>query len=235
MHMTITPSEVQTPNFVADFSDQTGFFNPSEFVETIEIIGLGGIGASILPTLVTMGFHRFRLWDADAVEPRNIASQLLYKPTDLYRSKAEVCREYLLEYGATNVDIVERFFTADDVLEGSVVISGVDTMAARQTIWQVVKVSPGVQFYLDGRIGGLHMTLLGVETFDGDWYEQNWLFDDKAAAPLPCTQRAIAYPAVALGAFMASYLVEWNRGNMPPKRVDLNLENLFFQTVGKRQ
>ena len=217
------------PRFHADFSDQTGIFNPDTFAETLTVIGCGGIGASALPTLVTMGFKRYVLWDDDVVEPRNIASQLLFKPSDLYRPKVEVAREYLLAYGATHVDIQKRKFTADDEPEG-VVISGVDSMTARKEIWPAIK-SSTTALYLDGRIGSEHMTLLTVEPFDADWYEDRWLFDSKKASTLPCTQRAIVYPAVALGAWMASHIAMWSRGVIPPHRVDQNLGSHYFQVV----
>ena len=237
-------TEGTTPEFAVDFTDQAGFFDRDSYAGTVTIIGLGGIGASIIPTLVTMGFEDFEIWDPDVVEPRNIASQLLYRPCDLFRFKAEVCKEYLLAYGAKNVRIVKEFFTTDSPLKGGIVISGVDTMAARKVIWEAIKahqekcetnldLSP-VDFYLDGRIGGLQMSLFGVEPFDGDWYERKWLFSDEEAAELPCGQRAIVFPAVALGAIMASYLMNYLQGEMPPKRVDFHLGTLFFQTVGKR-
>lgn len=216
--------------FQVDFSDQTGFFNPDGFADTLTVIGIGGIGASILPTLVTMGFSRYVLWDNDIVEPRNIASQLLFAPGDLYRRKVEVAKEYLLKYGATDVQIVERRFTPKDHLEPGVVISGVDSMAARQAIWKAVKNS-GASLYLDGRIGGEFFKLLAVEPFDGDWYENGWLFDDGEASELPCTLRAVVYPAVALGAEMAALLAGWSRGEVVPQQIDHHLGSSYYEVM----
>lgn len=215
--------------FEADFSDQTGIFNPHAFADDLTVIGCGGIGATALPILVTMGFSRYVLWDDDIVEPRNVASQLLYKPSDLYKPKVEVAREYLLAYGAKKVEIVKQKFTSRDTPSG-IVISGVDSMTARQEIWKGIKkgISP---LYLDGRIGGQHFTLLTVEPFDADWYEENWLFDSARVAKLPCTERAVVYPSAALGAMMASHIAMWTRGTTPPRRVDQNFASHFFQVV----
>lgn len=226
-----------TATFTADFSDQTGIFDPDSFAETVTLIGCGGIGASVLPTLVTMGIRRFVLWDPDQVEPRNVASQLLYKPRDLYRPKVEVCREYLLDYGATKVEIHRELLTEDDPIEG-VVVGGVDSMAARRVIWAAIQNNEAaVQMYFDGRIGGEHLSLFAVEPFDGEWYEKRWLFDDSKAAPLPCTERAIAYPAIALGVALASNFARLSKGQPMPKRFEWNLSNLtpqglFAQAVG---
>lgn len=222
------------PEFEADFADQTGIFNPEAYVGGLTVIGCGGIGASVLPTLVTMGFARYTLYDDDVVEPRNVASQLAFRPSDLYRPKVEVLDEYLTAYGAKEVVANQRRFTAEDQAEG-LVISGVDSMAARKTIWQSIGWNTNVPVYMDGRIGGEYLTLLIVEPFNPDhvaWYEEHWLFDDTEAAELPCTQRAIVYPAVALGAIMASRLAAWSRGEPLPKRVEFSMRDLFFQVVG---
>ncbi len=221
--MTITTEAV-------DYSDQLGLFNPRSITDVITVIGCGGIGATALPILVTLGFKRFVLWEDDVVEPRNIASQLLYRPEDLYKSKAEVTRDFLLAYGAEEVEIKGRFLTADDDVEG-VVIGAVDSMAARKLIWESVKRSQP-EFYLDGRIGGEHLTLFSVEPFDGEWYEKKWLFDDSEAAPLPCAERAVVYPSAMLGSFMASQLGKWSRGVSMPKRLEFNFTSLDFIKVG---
>lgn len=217
-----------------DFSDQTGIFDPTGYAGGLTMIGCGGIGASVLPTIVTMGFTRYVLWDDDQVEPRNVASQLAFRPADLYRPKVEVLSEYLQAYGAVEIETHLEKFTANDPLEG-LVISGVDSMAARKEIWQAAAWNTNVPLYFDGRIGGEHFTLLVIEPFNPDdvkWYEDRWLFDDEQAAELPCTQRAIVYPAVALGAFMASLLATWSRGGEKlPRRIDLSMRDMFFQVV----
>jgi len=216
----------------ADFSDQTGIFDPNSCAESVTIIGCGGIGGSILPTIVTMGFQRFVLYDDDLVEPRNMASTLIFTDEHLYQPKVEVVRDYLLAHGAEEVVIHREKFTAATEIDSSVVISGVDTMAARQEIWQAVAVSDAVDIYLDGRIGGLNWHLLLVNPLDGEWYENKHLFgDDKAAEDL-CAVRAIVYPAVALGAQMAAQLAKWSRHVMIPKQLRGNMEDGSQITIG---
>ena len=208
----------------ADYSDQTGFFDPKSMPDTLTLIGLGGIGATLLPVLVTMGIRRFVLWDFDVVEPRNIASQLLYKPDDLYRPKAVVCREYLLAYGAKEVVIKQERFTAQSNLDPGVVICGVDSMAARHEIWQALQAhADTVSLYMDGRIGGENAILLALEPWDARQAERyaKSLHGDDEAQPLPCTQRAIVYPAVALAAFMANTIRVWASGSPIKSRTDM--------------
>jgi hypothetical protein len=223
---------VDKTRVVVDFSDQTALFDPRSFSETVTIIGCGGIGASLIPTLVTMGVKHIELFDPDFVESRNIASQVLYRPADLYRPKVEVCREYILDYCPdAGVTAHRRFFTEADVLDSAVVIGAVDSMAARTTIWRAIEGNSDIQLYLDGRIGGEHMTLFAVDPLDGDWYPKRWLFSDEQAAQLECTRRAIVYPAVVLGAIMCRHLAYWHRGEALPQVTDFSLSSLFLQRI----
>lgn len=214
----------------SNFVDQTGFFNPMTNGHTVTIIGCGGIGASILPTLVTMGFQRYVLWDLDDVKDRNMASTAIFKPADLFRPKVDVVKEYLESYGATDVQVEKRFFTADDAdLLTGIVIAGVDSMAARRVIFDAINLNPNVSLYADGRIGGEHWQLLLInpENFDHlEWYEEHYLFDDAEAAELPCTMRAVVYPAVALGANLAAMLARFSRGESVPRMIQQDMRTL---------
>lgn len=205
----------------ADFTDQTGIFNPHNFVDGLTLIGCGGIGASALPTLATLGVPHITVWDPDLVEPRNVASQLLFYPSDLGRLKVEVAEERLRLYGTSEVTVHAERFDADlhaHTLEG-VVISAVDSQAVRQNIWQAVKDNPLVTVFMDGRIGGETYSLIVLDPLNDEqttWYEKFQLFDDDAAVPLPCAERAIVYPAVALGAHMAAMLARLQRDDKIP-------------------
>jgi len=221
---------------VIDYADQTAMFDPGSFAETVTLIGLGGIGSATVASLVNVGFQRFELWDDDTIEPRNLASQGVYHSGHLYQSKAEVCREYLLRYGAVDVEIHQERLTAETPVDSSVVISGVDSMNARKEIWKAVKRSLSVQIYLDGRIGGTHYTLLAVDPLDSEWYEKKWLFDSNEVAPLPYGERAIAHTARALSADIAAHLVNWHGsgGEMPPRRIDRNMKDYTFLVTDPR-
>lgn len=223
---------VDDTKVIVDYSDQTGIFDPQSFNETVTIIGCGGIGASLLPTLVTMGIKRIQLFDPDFVEPRNIASQTLYRPADLYRPKMEVCEEFILSHcPGAEITTHQRLFTEQDTLNSAVVIGAVDSMAARKMIWQAINGNMDVQLYLDGRIGGEHMTLFAVDPLDGDWYPKRWLFDDNQAAPLECTRRAITYTAVTLGAIICRHLTYWHKGETLPQVTDFSMSSLFLQKI----
>ncbi len=220
------------PLFAPNYSDQLGIFDPDMFAEDVVIIGCGGIGATLIPVLVTLGIKRFVLYDPDKVETRNIASQLLYKPADLYRSKVEVCKEYILAYGDSEVTVEthERLFTEKDHVNASLVISAVDSQQARRGIWAAIdKMRVKPQLLIDGRIGGLIANCLFVKPHDADWYTSDWLGDNVAA--LPCARRAIIYPSVGLAEMITNGIVQWAAGEELPRRIYRDAETFRQQVI----
>lgn len=218
--------------FAANYADQLGIFDPDGFAETVVIIGCGGIGATLIPVLVTLGIRRYILFDPDVVEARNIASQLLYKPDDLYRPKVEVCKEYIHAYGDDEVVVEthQRLFTSKDSVNASLIITAVDSQQARRDIWTAIgKMRPKPQLLIDGRIGGLIANCLFVWPNDAEWYEQKWLGDN--VAPLPCARRAIIYPSVGLAEIITNGIVQWAAGEEIPRRVYRNAENFSQQVI----
>lgn len=198
-------------DIVVDWSDQTGWFDPRKVDTAVTIIGCGGIGSNVAYELVTMGFARYVLYDDDVVEDRNLASQKAYRRRDLYRPKVEALAEILIEYGATEVLVRQRRFTATDEITGEVVIGAVDSMASRQAIWQAVELSDA-QIYLDGRLDGEVAQICAVEPLDADWYTEQWLFSDgEANKGGNCTMRAVVYPATSMAATMCRHLGNWQR------------------------
>lgn len=226
--------------FKADYADQRGIFDPDQFGHKVTLIGCGGIGASTLLTLATLGIPQLELWDPDVVEPRNVASQLLFRPMDVLRPKVEAAAEILASYGLTDVVCHQEEFHAEehgDMLDG-IVISGVDTMAVRKDIWQALAWSPAVALYLDGRIGGEGWQLNTVDPNnpdDVDWYEQFQLFDDTQAAPLPCTERAVVYPAVALGATIVANITRYTRGLPLEQMLYGDMKAMTTVVMGKKR
>lgn len=218
-----------THDVIVDWSDQTGWFDPDKVVDPLTIIGCGGIGSNVAFELITMGFRRFVLYDDDKVEPRNLASQKAYRHDDLYKLKAEALAEILITYGATEVLVRARRFSAEDVIETPVVIGAVDSMASRQMIWDAIANSPDVEIYLDGRLEGEIAQIFAVEPLDADWYTEDWLFTDaEASKDGACTMRAIVYPATMMAGTMCRHLSRWSR-NLPIRQlVQIDMANLYL-------
>lgn len=57
------------------FLRHAGWVGPEDLNDTLTIIGCGAVGSNLALIAAKMGFHEFDLWDADIVEPHNLANQ----------------------------------------------------------------------------------------------------------------------------------------------------------------
>ena len=214
--------------FRPEYTDQTDIFNPASFGHPVTVIGCGGIGASVLPTLATLGVPEIILFDDDLVEPRNVAATIMFGPDDIGQPKVEVAERKLHELGVRHVTTHQVKFDPEqhgDSLTG-VVVSGVDSMAARKAIWPAISWNGLVPLYMDGRIGGQIFQLNALNPCDPahvEWYEDFELFDDSEGADLPCAARNVVYPSVVLGGVMASKLAAFSRGETVKRQIVMDM------------
>ena len=99
------------------------------------VIGAGGLGSAVLPSLAAAGIGVLGVIDDDRVEVTNLHRQLLHGQADVGRSKVESARETLLALGAAHVETYDARFTADTadaLLAGyDLVIDGSDNYETR--------------------------------------------------------------------------------------------------------
>ena len=112
---------------MADYSNQLDLFNPRLHSAPVHLIGLGGIGSSLLLPLIKLGISDITLYDDDVLEESNIPSQLIYREEDIGKPKVEAAAEFADRYGV-QAKTVQARVDGDTSLEG-IVISGVDSMA----------------------------------------------------------------------------------------------------------
>ena len=214
----------------ADYRDQTGIFDPSDFTWPIHVIGLGGIGSALLPPLFKLGFNGdLHIWDEDAVEPHNIPAQLLYRGSDVGLKKADAVIGFAERQEAEcSITPHYEFVTPETGLDG-IVISGVDSMVSRKAIWEAVSANNYlIPLYMDGRIGGEQLQLLTVNPSDydaGSAYEA-WLFTDEQGAQLPCAERTVIHPPTILAGLMISALTLFAREITPKANIMMHAKNV---------
>ena len=103
------------------------------------IIGAGGLGAPIIQYLAAAGVGEIGLVDDDDVELSNLQRQIIYKTSDIGRSKIGAASRFVADL---NPDVTVRAFETriDDtnaeelIAPYDVVIEGVDSFASRYVI-----------------------------------------------------------------------------------------------------
>lgn len=213
-----------------DYSDQLDIFDPEDFSWPVHLVGLGGIGSSVLFPLLKLGIKTLHLWDDDVVEPRNIPAQLVYRPRDNGKYKVDAAKAFAKRQQAECSITVHRTHVGPDTELEGIVICGVDSMASRNNIWEAIKFNTFVPLFMDGRIGGEHLQLLTLNPSDSDNIEryQEFLFPDSEASELPCAARTVIHPPVILAGLMIANLTLFAREERPQFHVMASARTFQF-------
>lgn len=192
-----------------DFRRQLDILDPNMIVYPITLIGCGGIGSPTALALAKMGCPNLTFLDPDIIEGHNLPNQLFFK-SDVDKKKVESCRDMVSAFSNCSVDAVPEKFDGSRELSG-IVISGVDSMASRQLIWDKVKWNLNTPLYIDGRIGGEIIqvyTIRPSQIEDIELYERNF-FPDEEAEELPCAERAIMYVGFTIAGLIGAQFKKW--------------------------
>ena len=189
-----------------DYWRQLDLLSPERFSFPITIVGVGGIGSPVALALAKMGCRRLTVYDPDTVEAHNLPNQL-YRPRDIGRPKVEALAELLSEFSPLEVLPIQEAVT-NQRLEG-VVVSAVDSMAARSEIWRnCIRYRAAIPLYIDARMGGQVCRVLTARPADPDdvrFYEST-LYTDEAALEDPCTAQAIIYTVFGVAGLVANQI-----------------------------
>jgi hypothetical protein len=195
-----------------DLSRQQDLIDPDQLDVPITVVGCGGIGSFVVLTLAKMGCRALTVYDDDRVEPHNIPNQA-YRLADVGRLKVEALAELVWEVAGAPLQIrAER--VRSQRLQG-VVLTAVDTMAARHEIWlQGIRHRAAVPLYVDARMGAEVARVLTVRPADPDdirRYETS-LYTDEEAVDVPCTAQAIVYTGFSVAGLVAGQIKKFLTG-----------------------
>lgn len=208
-----------------DYLRQLGILDPELFSYPITLIGCGGIGSPTALTLAKVGCSDLILIDPDSVEEHNLPNQV-FRLEDIGRSKVSACKEIIADFSPCKVTAIQA--NVDHQPLAGIVISAVDSMAARRIIWEKLKFNTMVPLYIDGRIGGEVMELFTFQPFqitDIEFYEE-FMFSDEEAAELSCTARSIMYTGFVIGGLIVSQLAKWLRQDKYFRRINFDLKTM---------
>lgn len=200
------------PRPMVDYWRQLDLVSPSDLDFDVNLIGVGGLGSPIAMALAKMGCPRITFFDHDNVEPHNLPNQL-YRIADVGLPKVEALARILREYVDGEITPVNELVTQRSF--GGVVISAVDSMAARRTIWEnCVRYKAGVKLYIDARMGGEVGRILTVSPTHpiGVGAYEATLFSDEEGSQELCTAQATIYSTFGVASLVANQVKRHARG-----------------------
>lgn len=225
-----------------DYSDQTKIFDPRNFGYDIHFVGAGGASNSAIMQVAAMGameYATLHVWDPDVLEPHNMATELSYSDSMIGWHKVDAVVNALnYKFGSNlgitdaanlalwscatnnkrpNVVLHSEVVTAETELSG-IVVTGVDSMAARKEIWQAIKQkSWRVPLLIDLRSAGLTTLIITFNPSDmeaAETYEKSLLYSDEESMQLECGARNVCFISAYFGVEVAHRISLFSRGKM---------------------
>lgn len=206
--------------------------------QKITVIGAGAIGSFAILSLVKMGFEQITVYDFDDVSVENMNCQW-FRFSDVGKKKVDALKSLIHDFTGTEIKVIaERYEgvkpralggTPAGWLEG-IVISSVDSMAARRLIWENILRCPGVTYLIDPRMASEYALAYVMDPHseaDRATYEKV-LYSDEAAIQERCTAKATMYTATMIAGYVAKQVKDIVTKN-PYARVshwDIGLNNL---------
>jgi len=188
----------------------------------VTLIGLGSIGSVTGLYLAKMGVCKLTCFDADVVDIHNVSNQA-YGISDVGLLKADAFS--ILVENQTDV-LPNTIGTQFDGRQFSrVVISAVDSMKSRETIWKAMRDQTQVQLYIDARMGLETLVVHSVRPQireDRVRYSQTIIPDDQALQE-PCTARTICFTPLMAAAVVCNLVKRFVNQEQVPNQVTLDL------------
>lgn len=178
------------------FKRQLDFYDPEIVQKTpITIIGAGGLGSLAALMARKSGFTGFDLYDEDNLEPHNVSNQM-FSEKHLGLPKVAGLKEEIISWMPStdlpvNVTAFNQFFESNSILRTPVLIVAVDSMEARQKIYESWKLSDDCRILVDLRMGAYNNQVHLVDRIDDrsiKAYEPSLVAGIDA---LPCTGRSL--------------------------------------------
>jgi hypothetical protein len=214
------------------FHRQLDVFPPAKAKTPITLIGCGGIGSVTALCLAKIGCENITTYDDDTVETHNLPSQL-FTPEQVGQLKVEALHKTVYAITDTATTRIPYQFGESEGQEVSftpIMISAVDSMDVRQSIYNILKTRFDINLYIEARMSAESMRIYAIQPTNPDhqkFYEAN-LYSDSEASPETCTAKAIAYNTFIIGGLIASLVKKHMMGEEVPRELIFNLQLLGF-------
>lgn len=184
--------------------------------QQITIIGAGAIGSVAAITLAKMGFGNISVWDMDVVSEENMNCQW-YKMSDIGKLKVDALRDLVKEFSGYSIMPV-----AKEYVQGTfpgIVISAVDSMAVRVSIFNQHKEAYNTNYIIDPRMAAEYALMYCMRPWDKQDIESytKTLYTDGDAVQEKCTAKATMFTSTLISGMVCKAVKDIVVGDLPPR------------------
>lgn len=202
--------------------------------QPITVIGAGAIGSFTVLSLAKMGFRNITVYDFDKVSEENMNCQW-YRISDIGRPKVEALKDAVHSYSGVEINENDKKYEGGR-LHG-IVISAVDSMSVRKTIWQSVKDSPFVSWLIDPRMASEYAVSFVMnpnDDKDKESYEKT-LHSDEGGVQERCTAKATIYTSTMIAGYVAKHVKDLVTNNPYARVTHWNIGDNVLQNWRKNE
>lgn len=198
-----------------DSMRHVAIYDPNQYAtKRIALIGVGTIGSHLAHILARMQVP-MTMYDHDTIEPHNLATQS-YGAADVGQMKVDVVLAQVNSLGSEVIHeaVGELFAIKDATATYDLIVSAVDSIAARKEIGQMLVDADIPTPIVDGRVGAEQGEVYYFENATA-WLEQLPEEGDTD----PCGARFTAYTAFIVAGFMANNIKKFLMKQTVPARI----------------
>ncbi len=187
----------------------------------IVIVGAGAIGSFTALTLAKMGFENITVWDDDEVDEVNLNCQF-YPIESIGKPKVMALTETVQAFTGVDIRWIKERFTDDNLLRSDIVISAVDSMEARKTIFE--HTTSG--WFIDARMAAEYFSMFTVNLNDANAVKNYHasLYTDEEAIQERCTAKSTMYTVNMIAGFIGKAVKDIATDKRPISKLDFNVE-----------
>lgn len=220
---------------LAHLTRQLDIIPPEVLGERINIVGVGAIGSWTALSLAKMGFANIHVWDHDTIEVENLSSQF-FRHSDIGKPKAVALQSLVQDFANVQIAVNQKKFDAGQL--PGIVISAVDSMAARRLVWDQHRgVAVNTKAIIDPRMGAetaLMYVMNPMDAKDQQSYEAS-LYSDENAVQERCTAKATIYTANMLAGYVCKAVKDIVTGGNYPRSTMWSIKHDDFKAWHKDQ
>lgn len=185
----------------------------------VEIIGAGGISSWTVLALSRLNLKRIHIIDNDTVSVYNMAGQF-FGPMNIGGNKTlELSNNVRLFSPNTEISSSTLRFYSDTSIQKNfdIVISGVDSMSSRKSVYDSAIASGFQGLYIDGRLSADTLQVICFRLDDIESrrrYEADYMFEDRYADSTICSFKQTTYMAMMIGSIICNLVVNYVNNNV---------------------
>lgn len=206
----------------------------------IVVIGAGAIGSWLAFSLAKMGCENVFFCDDDVIEEANYSNQI-YHLGNMDDLKVEALSDCMKLYSPVTDkwQYANKRITADNLVNGEIIISAVDSIKVRQELFDAYRWNEDSKLWLDGRIGRTiaNCFCVQLEEDEAEYYGQVSLFPGQSVADIPCTEKTFISPCMFCASFISSAIWAYANGAIEKFPYNTYVDSRFhkYQTFDRNK